>query len=154
MRSSFSRLTVLGACLAAAAAVALPASAGAATGYHMSRDFSANGDSATAHGKLCGSSKYGNWRWHVTVGSGDLEASYRWIEPVRADGKPRNLDFTFIGGPIVDDQPAALQPMFVNSVKRVLDRITVRAEAGGSKLAYTTPTGGKSTIPFHPARGC
>jgi len=154
MRSSFSRLTTLGACLAAAAVVALPASAGAATGYHMSRDFSGGGDSATAHGKLCGSSKYGNWRWHVTLGSGDLETSYRWIEPVRADGKARNLEFTDISGPTVDDQPAALQPMFVGSVKRILDKITVRSVAGGSKLAYTTPPNGKSTIPFHPARGC
>jgi hypothetical protein len=154
MRSSLSRLTTFGACLAAAAAVALPASAGAA-GYHMSRDFSANGDSATAHGKLCGSSsKYGDWRWHVTVGSGALEASYRWIEPVRADGKARNLEFTDIGGQIVDDQPAGLQAKFVAAVKRVLNKITVRAVAGGSKLAYETPTNGKSTVPFHPARGC
>jgi hypothetical protein len=54
----------------------------------------------------------------------------------------------------VESQPASLQDDFVAAVKRVLNRITVRSAAGGSKLAYTTPTGGKSTIPFKPARGC
>jgi hypothetical protein len=154
MPLSISRLAAVGACLAVVAAGALPAGAGAATGFHMTRDFSLNGDSGRAYGEICGGSKFGNWRWHATVGSGDLRASYRWIEPIGADGKARNLQFTFIGGPIVEDQPDELQPTFVASVKRVLNRITVRSVAGGTKLAYTTPTGGKSTIPFRPARGC
>lgn len=153
MPSSISRLAAVGACLAVVAGGALPAGAGAATGFHMTRDFSVSGDPGRAYGEICGDSKFGNWRWHATVGSGDLRATYRWIEPVGADGKARNLQFTFIGGPIVEDQPEELQPKFVASVKRILNRITVRSVAGGTKLGYTTPTG-KSTIPFRPARGC
>jgi hypothetical protein len=120
----------------------------------MSRDFSANGDSARAYGKTCGKSKFGDWHWRVSVGSGDLRVNYRWIEPVRADGKARNLRFTEISGPTVESQPPSLQDDFVAAVKRVLNKITVRSVSGGTKLAYTTPTGGKSTIPFKPARGC
>jgi hypothetical protein len=153
MRSSMPRLAVVGACLAAGTA-ALPSGAGAATGFHMTRDFSTSGDTARAYGEHCGPSKFGNWRWHATLGSGGLSASYHWVEPVGADGEARNLRFTYIGGPIVEDQPEALQPLFVASVKRALNRITVRSLAGGTKLGYTTPTGGKSTIPFRPARGC
>jgi hypothetical protein len=41
----------------------------------MSRDFSANGDSARAYGKICGASKFGDWRWRLTLGSGDPRAS-------------------------------------------------------------------------------
>jgi hypothetical protein len=154
MRMSIARLTVVVVSIASVVAAALPAGAGAATGFHMSRDFSANGDSAVAYGKICGSSKYGDWRWRVTVGSGDLRASYRWIEPIHPDGKPRSLRFTYIGGPIVESQPESLQPLFVASVKRVLNRITVRTLAGGTKLGYATPTGGKSTQRFQPKRGC
>jgi hypothetical protein len=154
MPSSLSRIAAVGACLAAVAGAALLSDAAAAAGFHMTRDFSAGDDSGRAYGETCGGSKFGNWRWHATVGSGDLQATYRWIEPVGADGKARNLQFTFIGGPAVEDQPEALQPMFVASVKRVLNRITVRSVGGGTKLAYTTPTGGKSTIPFRPSRGC
>jgi hypothetical protein len=120
----------------------------------MSRDFSANGDTARAYGKTCGKTKFGDWRWRASAGSGDLRVDYRWIEPVRADGKARNLRFTEISGPIVASQPPSLQDDFVAAVKRVLNRITVRSVAGGTKLAYTTPTGGKSTIRFRPARGC
>lgn len=146
--------TILAFCLVAVLIAAVPAGASAATGYHMSRDFSANGDTARAYGKLCGSSKYGDWRWRVSLGSGDLRVNYRWIEPVRPDGKARNLRFTDISGPIVEDQPESLQPLFVASVKRVLNKITVRTLAGGTKLGYATPMGGKSTIGFRPARGC
>ena len=145
--------SILVVCLVAVCMAAVPAAASAA-GFHMSRDFSANGDSARAYGKTCGSSKFGDWRWRVSVGSGDLRVTYRWIEPVRADGKARNLRFTEISGPTVDSQPPSLQDAFVAAVKRVLNRITVRSVAGGTKLAYTMPTGGKSTIPFKPARGC
>jgi len=137
-------------CLAAA----LPASAQAATGFHMTRDFSANGDHARASGKICGGSKYGEWSWRVTTGSGDLRSTYRWIETIRPDGKPRNLRFTYIGGPIVESQPESLQPPFVAAVKRALNRITVRTVAGATKLRYTTHTGGTSTVPFRPVRGC
>jgi hypothetical protein len=73
---------------------------------------------------------------------------------VRADGKARNLRFTEISGPIVESQPPSLQDDFVAAVKRVLNKITVRSVAGGTQPAYTTPTGGKSTIRFKPARGC
>ena len=152
--SSLARPSALLACLAVALAAALPASAGASTGFHMSRDFSANGDNARAYGKICGSSKYGDWRWRVTLGSGELRASYRWVETIRPDGKARKLRFTYIGGPVVESQPESLQPLFISSVKRVLNRITVRTLAGATKLGYTTPTGGKSTVRFRPARGC
>jgi len=154
MRTSIARLTILVVCIASVLAAAVPAGAGAATGFHMTRDFSANGDSALAYGKICGSSKYGDWRWRVTVGSGDLRASYRWIETIRPDGKPRNLRFTYIGGPVVESQQESLRPLFISSVKRVLNRITVRTLAGATKLGYTTPTGGKSTVRFQPKRGC
>jgi hypothetical protein len=147
--------TVLSVCLVALLIAALPAGASAATGFHMSRDFSANGDTARAYGKLCGSSsKYGDWRWRVSLGSGDLRVNYRWIESIRPDGKARNLRFTDISGPVVEDQPESLQPLFVSSVKRVLNKITVRTLAGGTKLGYATPMGGKSTVRFQPARGC
>ena len=146
--------TVLGISLVAVLTAALPAGASAASGYHMSRDFSANGDSARAYGKLCGKSKYGDWRWRVSLGSGDLRVNYRWIEPIRPDGKARNLRFTDISGPIVEDQPASLQPLFVSSVKRVLNKITVKTLASGTKLGYATPMGGKSTVRFRPAAGC
>jgi hypothetical protein len=154
MHKSVARLTVIVVCTASVLAAALPAGAGAATGFHMTRDFSANGDSALAYGKICGSSKYGDWRWRVSVGSGDLRASYRWIERIRPDGKERHLRFTYIGGPIVESQPDSLQPLFVSSVMRVLNRITVRTLAGATKLGYATPTGGKSTVRFQPKRGC
>jgi hypothetical protein len=145
---------ILVSCLVVAVAAALPAGASAATGFHMTRDFSANGDVATAYGKHCGASKYGDWRWRVSVGSGDLRYNERWIERIRPDGKPRNLDFTEISGPIVDSQPEFLQDDFVAAVARSLNKITVRTFDGGTKLGYTTPTGGKSTIRFKPARGC
>jgi hypothetical protein len=145
--------SILVVCLVAVCMAAVPAGASAG-GFHMSRDFSANGDTARAYGKTCGKTKFGDWRWRATIGSGYLRTSYRWIEPVRADGKARNLRFTSISGPIVESQPPSLQDDFVATVKRVLNRITVRSVAGGTKLAYATPTGGKSTIRFRPARGC
>jgi hypothetical protein len=152
MRLSHSRLAVLAVCLAAAAAAVLPATAGAVGGYHMTRPFiDENGKSARAIGKICTGSKFGKWRWRVTIGSGDLRASYRWIEPIYPDGKARHLRFTYIGGPIVEDQPESLQELFVNTVKRSLNRITVKL--AGKKLVYTTPFGG-STVPFKPAQGC
>jgi len=127
MRSSLSRLAVLAVCLVAAAAAVLPATAGAASGYHMTRPFiDENGDSARAVGKICTGSKFGKWRWRVTIGSGDLRASYRWIEPTYPDGKVRHLRFTYIGGPIVEDQPESLQGLFVDTVKRALNKITVQ----------------------------
>jgi hypothetical protein len=140
-------------CLAVTVATALPAGASAAAGFHMSRDFSANGDDGRAYGKHCGSSKYGDWRWHASIGSGYLRTSYRWIERIRPDGKARHLNFTDIGGPIVEDQ-GSLAGSFVATVTRILDKITVRTVSGGAKLRYETPTGGTSTIPFKPARGC
>jgi hypothetical protein len=140
-------------CLVAAVATALPAGASAAAGFHMSRDFSANGDQGRAYGKHCGSSKYGEWRWHASIGSGYLRTSYRWIERIRPDGKARHLDFTDVGGPIVESQ-GPLQDSFVATVIRILDKITVRTVSGGAKLRYETPRGGSSTIPFKPARGC
>ena len=153
MRSSLSRLAVLAVCLVAAAAAVLPATAGAASGYHMTRPFiDENGDSARAVGKICTGSKFGKWRWRVTIGSGDLRASYRWIERIYPDGKVRQLRFTYIGGPIVEDQPESLRGLFVDTVKRALNRITVQMV--GKKLVYATPTGGKSTKAFHPAQGC
>jgi hypothetical protein len=145
---------LLAVCLVVAVATALPAGASAAAGFHMSRDFSANGDQGRAYGKHCGSSKYGDWRWRASIGSGYLRTSYRWIERVRPDGKARHLRFTSIGGPIVEEQPPALQDLFVASVSRVLNKITVRTVAGGAKLRYDTPRGGSSTIRFRPARGC
>jgi hypothetical protein len=154
MRSSIIRLALLCSCLMVAAVAALPSTAGAASGYSMSRDFSANGDQARAYGKLCTGSKYGKWRWRVSVGSGDLRASYRWIEPIYPDGKARHLRFTFIGGPVVESQPESLQPLFVASVKRALNKITVQTTARGTKLKYVTPTGGKSVIPFKPTHRC
>src|SRR5262245_20914417 len=103
MRSSLSRLAVLAACLVAAAAVVLPSTAGAASGYHLTRPFiDDDGNSARAVGKICTGSKFGKWRWHVTLGSGDLRSSYRWIEPIYPDGKARHLRFTDIAGPLVD----------------------------------------------------
>jgi hypothetical protein len=145
---------VLAVCLLAVLIAALPAGASAASGYHMSRDFSANGDNARAYGKLCGKSKFGDWRWRVSVGSGDLRVNYRWIVSIRPDGKARNLRFTEISGPIVEEQPESLQPLFVSSVTRVLNKITVRTLASGTKLGYATPMGGKSTVRFRPAAGC
>ena len=153
MRSSLSRLAVLAVCLVAVAATAVPATAGAASGYHMTRPFvDENGDSARAVGKLCTGSKFGKWRWRVTLGSGDLRASYRWIEPIYPDGKARHLSFTYIGGPLVDEQPAgALRDLFTRTVKRSLNRITVKL--AGKKLVYETPFGG-SSVGFRPAQGC
>jgi hypothetical protein len=145
---------VLVVCLLAALGAVLPASASAATGFHMSRDFSSNGETARAFGKICGKSKYGDWRWRVSLGSGDLRVNYRWVETIRPDRKARNLRFTAISGPIVESQPDALQGLFVTSVKRVLNKITVRTVAGGTKLEYATPLGGKSTVRFRAARGC
>ena len=140
--------------LIAVLAAALPAGASAAPGFHTSRDFSANGEEGRAFGKICGKSKYGDWRWRASLGSGALRVNYRWIEPIRPDGKARNLRFTEISGPIVESQPESLQSLFVASVKRVLNKVTVRTVAGGTKLEYQTPLGGKSTIRFRPARGC
>jgi hypothetical protein len=154
MRSSLSRLAVLAVCLVAVTATALPAPAGAASGYHMTRPFvDENGDSAKAVGKICTGSKFGKWRWRVTVGSGDLRASYRWIEPIYPDGKARHLSFTYIGGPLVDEQPTgALRDLFVKAVKRGLNRITVKL--AGKRLVYETPFGGKSSQAFRPGTGC
>ena len=152
MRSSLSRLAVLAVCLVVVAAAAVPTTAGAAGGYHLTRQFSANGDSARAVGKLCTGSKFGKWRWHVTLGSGDLQASYRWIEPIYPDGKARNLSFTYIGGQIVEDQAPKLRDLFVTSVKRVLNKITVKYSGG--KLVYEMPNGSTSTKAFKPAQGC
>jgi len=146
--------TVLVVSLLALLTAALPTGASAATGFHTSRDFSANGESGRASGKICGKSKFGDWRWRVSLGSGDLRVNYRWIESIRPDGKARNLRFTEISGPIVESQPESLQPLFVASVKRVLNKITVRTLAGGKKLGYATPLGGESTVRFRPARGC
>jgi hypothetical protein len=154
MRLSLSRLAVLAVCITAVAAALLPSGAAAASGYHMTRPFvDENGDSTRAVGKICTGSKFGKWRWKVTIGSGDLRASYRWIEPIYPDGKARHLRFTYIGGPIVDDQPASLQEMFVETIKRGLNRITVKL--AGGKLVYSNPiSGGTSTKAFKPAARC
>ena len=120
----------------------------------MSRDFSANGETARAYGKICGKSKFGDWRWRASLGSGELRVNYRWIESIRPDGKRRNLRFTEISGPIVEYQPDSLQDLFATSVKRVLNKVTVRTIANGTRLEYATPLGGKSTIRFRTARGC
>jgi hypothetical protein len=153
MRSSLSRLAVLAVCLVAVAVAVVPASAGAASGYHMTRQFiDTDGSSARAVGKICTGSKFGKWRWRVSIGSGDLQATYRWIEPIYPDGKARHLSFTYIGGQIVEDQPASLRDLFVNTIKRGLNRITVKYSGG--KLVYETPTGGTSTKAFKPGQGC
>ena len=152
MRSSLSRLAMLAVCLVVVVAAVVPATAGAAGGYHMTRQFSANGESGRAVGKICTGSKFGKWRWHVTIGSGHLATSYRWVEPVYPDGKARNLRFTYIGGPIVDEQPPALRDLFVNSVARVLNKITVKYSGG--KLVYELPSGTTSTKAFKPGQGC
>jgi hypothetical protein len=69
MRSSLSRLAVLAVCVAAVAAAVLPATAGAAGGYHMTRPFiDDDGTSARAVGKICTGSKFGKWRWRATIG--------------------------------------------------------------------------------------
>src|SRR5919112_3759879 len=106
MRSSLSRLAVLAVCLVAVAGAVLPSTAAAAGGYHMTRPFvDENGDTSRAVGKICTGSKFGKWRWRVTIGSGDLRVSYRCVEPIYPDGKARHLSFTYIGGPIVEEQP-------------------------------------------------
>jgi hypothetical protein len=153
-RSSLSRLAVLAVCLAAVAAAALPATAGAVGGYHMTRPFvDTDGSSTRAVGKICTGSKFGKWRWRVTIGSGDLQATYRWIEPIYPDGKTRNLSFTYIGGQIVEDQPPSLRDLFVKTVKRSLNRLTVKL--AGGKLVYSNPiTDTESSKAFKPARGC
>jgi len=153
-RSSLSRLAVLAVCLFAVAAASVPATA-AAGGYHMSRPFIDNdGSTNRAVGKICTGSKYGKWRWRVTIGSGDLQASYRWVETIYPDGKARNLRFTYIGGQIVDDQPTqALRDLFVATVKRSLNRITVKLTGG--KLVYSNPiSDSESTKAFKPVKGC
>jgi hypothetical protein len=154
MRSSLSRLAVLAVCLVVVVAAAVPATAGAAGGYHMTRPFIDNdGSTGRAVGKLCTGSKFGNWRWRVSIGSGDLHVSYRWIEPVYPDGKARNLSFTYIGGQIVEDQETpALRDLFVRTVKRLLNRITVKYSGG--KLVYEMPNGSIAKKAFTPARGC
>ena len=153
MRSSLSRLAVLAVCLVVVAAAAVPTTAGAAGGYHLTRQFSANGDSARAVGKLCTGSKFGKWRWRVTIGSGDLRASYRWIEPIYPDGKARHLSFTYIGGKIVEDQETPkLRDLFVKLVKQALNRITVKYSGG--KLVYEMPNGSIAKKAFTPAKGC
>jgi hypothetical protein len=152
MRSSLSRLAVLAVCVAAIAAAVLPATAGAAGGYHMTRPFTdEDGTSARAVGKICTGSKFGKWRWRATIGSGDLRVSYRWVEPIYPDGKERNLRFTYVGGPIVESQPESLQESFVNIIKSRLNKITVKL--AGKKLVYDTPFGG-GTAAFKPAAGC
>jgi hypothetical protein len=154
-RSSLPRLAVLAVCLVAVAAAMVPATAGAAGGYHMSRPFiDTDGSSTRAVGKLCTGSKYGNWRWHVTIGSGDLRVSYRWIEPIYPDGKARNLNFTYIGGPLVDEQPTKrLRDLFRSTVKHNLDKITVKLTGG--RLVYENPfSDHTSSKAFRPVRGC
>jgi hypothetical protein len=153
MRSSLSRLAVLAVCLAVVVAAAVPTTAGAAGGYHMTRPFSDQHDTGRAVGKLCTGSKFGNWRWRASIGSGDLQVSYRWIEPVFPDGKARHLDFTYIGGQIVEDQETpALRELFVKLVKRALNRITVKYSGG--QLVYEMPNGTIAKKAFKPARGC
>jgi len=149
MRPSITRLAALGACLGAAA---LPAAAEAG-GYHMGRELSPNGPAGRAYGKLCTGSKYGKWRWHASVRTGDMRIDYRWTEPILADGKPHRLNFTYIGGPFIEQRPEYLQDLIITSAKRVLNKMTVRVAAGGKKLAYTTPYG-NATIPFKAAGGC
>jgi hypothetical protein len=153
-RLSLSRLAVLAVCLAAIAATVLPATAGAAGGYHMTRTYiDEKGQSARAYGKICTGSKFGKWRWRVTLGSGRLQSTQRWIEPIYPDGKARHLRFTYIGGPIVEDQPEFLQESFVETVKKILNRITIKLEGG--KLVYTNPVNDRtSTAPFKPVKGC
>jgi hypothetical protein len=153
MRSSLSRLAVLAVCVVAVAAAVLPATAGAASGYHMTRQFvDTDGSTARAVGKICTGSKFGKWRWRVTIGSGELRASYRWIEPVYPDGKARHLSFTYIGGPIVDEQPGKMRDLFVDTVKRVLNKTTVKL--AGKRLVYTSPAGGTYYAPFKTGQGC
>jgi hypothetical protein len=152
MRSSLARLAVLAACLVATAAAVMPAGA-AAGGYHMARPFIDNdGSSTRAVGKICTGSKYGKWRWHVTIGSGRLQASYRWIEQIHPDGEKRNLRFTYIGGQIVEDQPPELRDLFVATVKRSLNRITVKLTGG--KLVYWNPiSNDEYSKAFKPEKG-
>lgn len=154
MRSSLSRLAVLAVCLTVVVAAAVPASAGAAGGYHMTRPFvDENGDTSRAVGKLCTGSKFGKWKWRVTIGSGDLRVSYRWVEPVYPDGKARHLVFYYVGGPIVDEQPTQrLRDMFVSMVTRRLSEITVKYSGGN--LVYKLPSGSTSKKAFTPAKGC
>lgn len=154
MRSSLSRLAVLAVCLVVVVVAAVPATAGAAGGYHMTRPFvDENGDTSRAVGKICTGSKFGKWKWRVTIGSGDLRVSYRWIEEVYPDGKARKLFFYYVGGPIVDEQPTQkLRDMFVSMVTRRLSEITVKYSGG--KLVYKLPSGSISKKSFTPARGC
>jgi hypothetical protein len=154
MRPSLPRLAVLAVCIAAAAAAVLPATAGAAGGYHMTRPFvDENGDTARAVGKICTGSKFGKWRWRVTIGSGELRTTYRWNERIYPDGKARTLRFTAITSPFIDEQPTQrLRDAFVQMVAQRLNKITVKL--AGRKLVYTTPTGGTSTKAFRPAVGC
>jgi hypothetical protein len=151
---SVSRLAVLAVCVVAAVAAIVPATAGAAGGYHMTRPFvDENGDTARAVGKICTGSKFGRWRWHVTIGSGEHRTSYRWNERIYPDGKARNLRFTHISSPFIDEQPTQrLRDLFVSMVAQRLNRITVKL--AGRKLVYELPSGSTSTKAFKPAAGC
>ena len=127
MRTSLSRLAVLVVCVAAVAATVLPASASAAGGYHMTRPFVDENGTARAVGKICTGSKFGRWRWHVTIGSGELRTTYRWNERIYPDGEARNLRFTQISSPFIDEQPTErLRELFVKLVAAKLNKITVK----------------------------
>ena len=154
MRLSLPRLAVLAVCIAAVTVAVLPATASAASGYHMTRPFTdENGNTARAVGKICTGSKFGKWRWRVTLGSGELRTTYRWNERIYPDGKARNLRFTQITSPFIDEQPTQrLRDAFVQMVAQRLNKITVKLV--GRKLVYTTPTGGKTTKAFRPGVGC
>lgn len=154
MRLSLSRLAVLAVCFVAAGAAILPAGASAASGYHMTRPFvDENGDTARAVGKICTGSKFGRWRWHVTIGSGELRTAYKWNERIYPDGKARELRFTGIDSPFIDEQPTErLRQAFRIAVANRLNQITVKL--AGKKLVYKLPSGSTSTKAFKPAVGC
>ena len=100
MRSSLSRLAVLAVCLPSSSRPRCRRTAGAAGGYHMTRPFvDENGDTSRAVGKICTGSKFGKWRWRVTIGSGDLRVSYRWIEPVYRTARRASCSSTTSAAP-------------------------------------------------------
>jgi hypothetical protein len=112
-------------------------------------------------GRLCSSSRFGNWHWRgsVRVSSRGFHDTYRftWIEPIRQDWTISHLIYTSVHSRQIDRLPERARNAVVAIVKRELNRSRVGWFDPSPRfefLEYTVPGRRNQIVRFRPQPGC
>lgn len=125
--------------------------------WRLSRTIQYSGSNGQATGRLCQTSKFGNWHWHGTVHTRDTFYSFSWIERVRSDGHYRNLIYDNPQSPSFAQYPPAIRQAIKRAIRQELNKTQVafyELTPGRPELEYRFPTGRHYIHPFRPQPGC